>query len=132
MAAAGPVRDTDAMIAGMDPALVPGDVAFASFPSADPGALAEARALVREAEGVTLVLPFGHPALPEGALAMRQITLRVASALDGVGLTAAVATALAERDIPCNVIAGFHHDHLFVPADRAEEALEVLRRRAAR
>ena len=132
MAGAGPVRDTAAMISGMDPALVPGEVAFASFPGADPGALPEARALVREAEGVTLVLPVGHPALPEGVLAMRQITLRVASALDGVGLTAAVATALAEAGIPCNVIAGFHHDHIFVPADRAEEALAALRRRAAR
>jgi hypothetical protein len=132
MAGPGPVCDTDAMIAGMDPALLPGEVGFASFPGEVPAALAEARALVREAEGVTLVLPLGHPALPAGALAMRQITLRVASALDGVGLTAAVATALAERDIPCNVIAGYHHDHLFVPAERAEEALEVLRRRAAR
>jgi len=122
------------MIAGMDPALLPGEVGFAAL--TDDGAIAaalpQARALVREAEGVTLVLPMGHPALPDGALAMRQITLRVASALDGVGLTAAVATALAEREIPCNVIAGYHHDHLFVPADRAEEALEILRRRAAR
>lgn len=136
MAAPGgaPVRDTAAMIAGMDPVLVPGTVAFATLTAADAiaEALPGARALVREAEGVTLVLPLGHPALPEAALPMRQITLRVASALDGVGLTAAVATALAAAEIPCNVIAGFHHDHLFVPEGRAEEALEVLRRRAAR
>ncbi len=54
------------------------------------------------------------------------ITLRVHSALDAVGLTAAVSTALARAGISCNVIAGFHHDHLLVPANRAAEALETL------
>ena len=43
-----------------------------------------------------------------------------------MGLTAAVSTALAGAAISCNVLAGFHHDHLFVPADRADEALDVL------
>jgi hypothetical protein len=46
--------------------------------------------------------------------------------LDGVGLTGAVASALSDAAIPCNVVAAFHHDHLFVPADLAEAALHVL------
>ena len=49
------------------------------------------------------------------------------TALDAVGLTAAVATALAEHGIPANVIAGFYHDHLLVPEDRADDAVAVLR-----
>ena len=49
--------------------------------------------------------------------------LQVHSALDGVGLTAAVAGALAAAGIACNVIAAFHHDHLFVPAARAGAVL---------
>jgi hypothetical protein len=57
---------------------------------------------------------------------MRCITLGVFSDLEGVGLTAAVAGALADREIPCNMVAALRHDHAFVPADRAEEALEVL------
>jgi hypothetical protein len=57
---------------------------------------------------------------------MRRITLTVPSALDGVGLTAAVATALADAGIPCNVVAAFHHDHLFVPAAMAKRAVRVL------
>ncbi|WP_367718742.1 ACT domain-containing protein [Nitratireductor sp. GISD-1A_MAKvit] len=57
---------------------------------------------------------------------MRRITLNVFSALDGVGLTAGVATALAEKNIPCNVIAAFHHDHVFVPEKLADMALSVL------
>jgi hypothetical protein len=54
------------------------------------------------------------------------LTLEVDSALDAVGLTAAVSTALADAGIACNVLAGYHHDHLLVPADRAEQAMAVL------
>ena len=49
------------------------------------------------------------------------------SALDGVGLTAAVSGALAAEAIPCNVVAAFHHDHIFVPSGMAERALAVLK-----
>lgn len=65
-------------------------------------------------------------------LVMRQITLDVHSALDGVGLTAAVASALSDHGIACNVVAAHHHDHVFVPEAWAEEALTVLRDLAAR
>jgi hypothetical protein len=49
-----------------------------------------------------------------------------------VGLTATVATALAEAGIACNVVAGFHHDHLFVPWERREDALAILSDLSAR
>jgi hypothetical protein len=86
-------------------------------------------AVVREEEGTSIVLPRAE-ADRHGlayALVSRRITLRVHSSLEAVGLTAAVSTALAGRGISCNVIAGVHHDHLFVPDDRADEALEALR-----
>lgn len=132
---AGPVRDTAAMIAGMDPELLPGEVVFCSTPDAATvaAALPDALAMLREAEGVTLVLPLARAAalgFPPG-LPMRWITLRVHSALDGVGLTAAVSAALAAAGIPCNMLAGAHHDHLLVPAAQAVAALAVLRARAA-
>ena len=56
------------------------------------------------------------------------ITLRVRSRLDAVGLTAVVSSLLAKSGISCNVMAGYFHDHLFVPVERAEEALDLLRR----
>ena len=124
----GPVRDGRAMVSGMDPALVPGEWIFAHVPGAAPDLIAAAIALFRETEGLTLVLPREVAAAAglDAGQPMARIVLQVHSALDGVGLTAAVAGALAAAGIACNVIAAFHHDHLFVPAARAEEALAVL------
>ena len=81
------------MVGGMDPVMVAGDVTFASI--TDPQLLAQllplARAVFREAEGISLILPLAdHPARATAA-PMRQITLNVYSDLEGVGLTAAVA-----------------------------------------
>ena len=58
---------------------------------------------------------------------MRCITLNVYSSLEGVGLTAAVATALAENGIACNMVAAFHHDHAFVPDALSQKAMQVLK-----
>ena len=85
-------------------------------------------AAFREQECLTLIV--------EEETALRQrweilfraawITLTVHSELDAVGLTAAVATALAEANISCNVVAAAFHDHLFVPYERASDAMRVL------
>lgn len=59
------------------------------------------------------------------------ITLSVHSALEAVGLTAAFAKALAEVNISCNIVAGFYHDHLFVPKSKAQAAIAALNKLAA-
>ena len=117
------------MLAGLSPALTGETVVFATFPDATADVLEASLGWFREAEGISLILP-RETALSLGCgdgPPMRRIVLQVNSSLDGVGLTAAVAGRLAERGIACNVVAAFHHDHLFVPADRAEEALRLLR-----
>ncbi len=48
------------------------------------------------------------------------------SALEAVGLTAAVAAALTERGIPANVIAAKQHDHVLVPVERADDAITAI------
>ena len=55
-----------------------------------------------------------------------KITLEVHSSLEAVGLTAAISTALASRNISANVVAGYYHDHIFIPKDKADLALETL------
>lgn len=120
-----PVAETTEMIRQMTPELRPGRYRFRMARDAADlaAALPEAVAMFREDEGVSLIVP----SAADAPLAMAWIALGVHSALDGVGLTAAVSAALAEAGIPCNIVAAFHHDHVFVPADRAEEALSRLR-----
>lgn len=125
------VSDTRAMLAGMTPVLADGEYVFCTTEDASVIARALPMALgsFREAEGMTLILPRSDAkALGfDDVLPMRRITLNVFSALDGVGLTAGVATALAAAGIPCNMVAAFHHDHVFVPAAVTERAIAVLK-----
>ena len=124
MIGSGPVSDLAGMLAGMAPQLHPQPWRFDLLDEARPTPeLMKAFALIREEEGVTAIMPQEREGIA-GDLA--RITLMVHSALDGVGLTAAVSTALAEQGIACNVVAGFHHDHIFVPWQRRAEALRAL------
>lgn len=126
-------RDLQKLLPGLRPVLNPGRYVFCTRPGKVPAGLRPV-VTVAEPEGVTFVVaqeeadPLGLPYEYVAAW----ITLRVHSALDAVGLTAAVAGALAERGISCNVVAGFHHDHLFVPAEDADRALAALDSLAAR
>lgn len=120
-------RDLPTLLRNMQPDLRPDRFVFVSVPRVPDGV--EPVATVREDEGVSLVLDQSDAdrlgLAYEYVAAM--ITLRVHSSLAAVGLTAAVAGALAEAGISCNVVAGYHHDHLFVPSDEAQRAVELLR-----
>ncbi len=129
------VSGTSEMIAGMDPVHQPGAWMFCTLPAADARAaelIAVAWSVVREAEGVSLILPVAAAEAVDlpGEGPMAWIQLNVFSALEGVGLTAAVSAVLAEAGLPCNIVAGFHHDHVFVPLAQAERAVALLRARA--
>jgi hypothetical protein len=124
------VREQQAMLAGMKPTLKDGIYYFCTTIDADIlAALSDrALALVRESEGTALVLA-KEDAARHGfdlSMPMSRIVLEVFSALEGVGLTAGVATALADERIPCNMIAGYHHDNVFVPEHLASRAVKVL------
>lgn len=54
------------------------------------------------------------------------ITLSVHSSLEAVGFLATVLPRLAAAGMGVNPVSGFYHDHLFVPADRAEDAIRIL------
>ncbi len=85
-------------------------------------------ATIREPEGCTVVIEesiataAGLPVMFRAAW----ITLSVHSALNAVGFTAAFSSALGSAGISCNVMAGVLHDHLFVPYELGDLALETL------
>jgi uncharacterized protein len=129
------IRDRAAMIAGMTPQLMPGLFHFCSLtdPAQMAQAIPDAIGTFREAEGLSMILPDSTAqdmGLAQGR-PLRLITLQVFSSLDGVGLTAAVAGVLADHGIACNMVAAFHHDHAFVPAATADQAVILLQSLAA-
>ena len=84
----------------------------------------------QEPEGLTLVLSKEAALsanLPSSSI-FRLITLEVHSSLEAVGLTAAISKALAAEGISANVMAAYYHDHIFVPGDRAQDAMDALNR----
>ncbi len=106
----------------------PGVFTFVAIEQPDAELLALADATVVERESTTLVLPVevaeraGLGVVGE----MAWLSLTVNSSLDAVGLTAAFAKILGDEGISCNVLAGFHHDHILVPVDRADDAIRAL------
>jgi uncharacterized protein len=113
------------LLRSMQPVVRPGEFVFVSI-EGPPDIYTHA--MVDEEEGRTLVITrecADSRGWPYDYIA-GWITLRVQSSLAAVGLTAAVSKALADVGISCNVLAGFHHDHLLVPVDRVGEAVGVL------
>jgi hypothetical protein len=94
--------------------------------------LSELEAVVLEDEGWTAV---ARTELCEKidwpvGLVFAWLTLDVHSSLSSVGLTAKVTAALAEIDVPANMIAAYHHDHILVPLPEAEKAIACIERLA--
>ena len=122
--------DLDKLIALMQPKMLDGDYVFCTLKD---GVFPDAAGLAplasyQEEEGMSLLLEQSRAdaaGLPYNSV-FRGITLSVHSSLDAVGFTAAVASKLAANGIPANVIAAHYHDHVFVPAERAEQALQLL------
>jgi len=130
------VTDLDLLLKTMEPVLAAGRFVYASVPAGEVEKHLSRNplGLFHEAEGVTLILPAERAEGLAASPPMRMITLTVHSSLEAVGLTAAFAGALNREGISANVVAGYHHDHIFVPERDAERALEALRglSRAAR
>jgi uncharacterized protein len=117
------------LLATMRPVLNPGEYVFCTTTADSSIPMEQVLGSFWEPEGLTLIvsrdaaevwgLPYSH--------VMAWLMLTVHSSLAAVGLTAAVAAALAQANISCNVVAAYYHDHIFVSHADAEAALSVLR-----
>ncbi|WP_027584081.1 ACT domain-containing protein [Bradyrhizobium sp. Ai1a-2] len=121
--------DLQVLLTGMKPEMQPGIFVFCTM-SEETEIPAMIRPLLafREREGTTLVVRREEAERLGLAyqFASRQITLTVHSSLEAVGFLAAITARLAEVGISVNAVSAFYHDHLFVPHDRADEALARL------
>jgi hypothetical protein len=117
------------LLGAMAPGLQPGVFVFAALPSGAPRpAGIDPVMIFREREGETLILLEDEAAAAGLAATFRcrMITLNVHSALDAVGFLAAITARLAAAGMGVNPVSAYFHDHLFVPAERADEAMAIL------
>lgn len=80
--------------------------------------------LFQEQEGLTVVAKAASDTPGENRWAW--LELSVFSDLQAVGFLSRVAAALTEIGVPCNAIAAYHHDHIFVPESRATDAIKAI------
>lgn len=82
-----------------------------------------------EKEGLTLIITT-NDALSNGIrfdTVYKLISLTVHSSLNAVGLTVAIATKLASKNISANVVAAYYRDHIFVQKEKAGQAMEAIK-----
>jgi len=123
--------DLKAILQSLSPIMLDDTYVFCTVVGASYGDYAETAPIAsyQENEGLTLVLTQERADASglsyEGLF--RCISLQVHSSLESVGLTAVVAGKLAAYEISANIIAGYYHDHVFVPQAQASEAFGLLR-----
>ncbi len=123
-----PISNLSELISHMTPVLREGVYVFATLPQDVTINVTDVLAMVREVEGLTVVVTEDVAKQLCLSIAFRAawISLTVHSDLESVGLTAAFAEALGRACISCNVMAGVYHDHVFVPVAKADQAMSVL------
>ncbi|WP_076858196.1 ACT domain-containing protein [Bradyrhizobium mercantei] len=118
------------LLRDMNPVLGEGVFVFCTL-AADEGIPADItpQLTFREPEGLTVVLrrEEAERAGFRYQFVCRLIILTVHSSLEAIGFLAAVTARLAKAGISVNAVSAFHHDHLFVPEHRADEAVVLLR-----
>ena len=116
------------LIGSMQPILNAGSYVFCVIDSPKTIEIAEIIGFFKEKEGVTVIVE-KTVAIEKGlnySSEFAWISLTIHSALEAVGLTAAFSKALANANISCNVVAGYYHDHIFVPLKDTQKAIETL------
>lgn len=120
--------DLQKFLKSLKPELNPGEFVFCLVQDLAKINPADVIMSFKEKEGITIIIPKSqadHFNLPYTFVAA-WITLTVHSSLSAVGLTAAFSNALARQGISCNVVAAYHHDHIFVEKKDKETAMNIL------
>ena len=125
-------KNISILLATMQPSLDPTIYVFLTTKSplySLPLSTLQPQLIVQEEEGTTFVTTeslatshgFNEPTFP-----CKKISLTIHSSLEAVGLIAAITNRLKDHSISTNVVSGFFHDHIYVPAGRAGDAMLVL------
>lgn len=125
----GGETNLDTLLSSMEPVLQDETYVFHSsgLSFAEAAAL-DPVLLFREAEGTAVILrqEFADKVGLSYTYPSRMITLNVHSSLEAVGFLAAITGRLADAGISVNPVSAHFHDHLFIPEERADDAMRVL------
>ena len=121
--------DLGMLIKSMEPVLCPETYVFVTVENSFNADALSPLMTFQEREGATLIVTQqqAEAAGIEHEFPCRKITLNVHSSLGAVGFLARITQRLAKLQLGVNPVSGFYHDHLFVPMDRAEDAMAELR-----
>ena len=124
------IKELQTLLANVDPVLDERSFVFCTFPDFNSNDICRLNpiGMFQEKEGVTLIIT-KQQAIDshiDYESVYKLISLNVHSSLDAVGLTAAFSEKLAEKNISANVVAAYYHDHIFVPEEKAEQALMAI------
>ncbi len=121
--------DLETLLQNIHPELQKGVYVFCSI---DPATVTQLQVTpigqFLEQEGLTVILEKSDAEAQQLSCSttFRMITLNIHSSLDAVGFLAVITNKLAAHCISVNAVSAYFHDHLFVPMDRADEAVTVL------
>ena len=124
------IKELQTLLANVDPVLDERSFVFCTFPDFNSNDICRLNpiGMFQEKEGVTLIIT-KQQAIDshiDYESVYKLISLNVHSSLDAVGLTAAFSAKLAEKNISANVVAAYYHDNIFVPEEKAEQALMAI------
>jgi hypothetical protein len=124
-----PEKDLKKLLSSINPLMAPSEFVFCSITEERLVALdVTPLCLFRETEAVSVILE--KSAADKNNLnydgSWKLITCQVNSDLQAVGFLSAIAKAFSDADIPLNAVSAYFHDHLLVPSDQADHALQIL------
>lgn len=117
-----------ALIKGMAPSLNKGEFVFCTLQDSTGLNWRDTICTFKESEGLSIVIDRQKAdglGIDYDFIAS-WITLTIHSSLNAIGFTALISSELAKHDVGCNIIAGYHHDHIFVNRKDTNKAMEVL------
>jgi len=124
------IADLKVLLKKMEPKVIKGEFVFCTVPEDYFSTLKITPLLIfREDEGITVILEreiAEKNSLPYSGI-WGLITLTVHSDLAAVGFLATITNKLAEFGISVNVVSAYYHDHLFVPIEKADKTMQVLK-----
>lgn len=126
-----PTGETDLqkLLKSLKPKQNPGEFVFCEVSDLSQVSSNDILMFFGEEEGITIIIEkeLADRLKLSYSVVLSWITLTVHSSLTAVGLTASFSKALAKKGISCNVVAAYHHDHIFVDKKDTEEAMIILR-----